>query len=224
MDVSGRRHRGLLTAQDMAEWQPTYEDPTTYDYGRYTVCKGGPWSQGPALLQALAILDGMGVADMDPTGPDFVHTVTEAIKLAFADREAFYGDPDFVDVPMATLLSAGYNEGRRRLIGDRASLDLRPGTIAGYDRSLDAALGVDATVDPRALERMGVGEPTVSKSGVTSGDTVHMDIIDRDGKLFSPTPSGGWLQSSPLIPALGFCLGTRAQMFWRDGSSTEEER
>src|SRR3546814_13052337 len=98
----------------------------------------------------------MGVADMYPTGPDFVHTVTEAIKLAFADREAFYGDPDFVDVPMATLLSAGYNEGRRRLIGDRASLDLRPGTIAGYDRSLDADLGVDATVDPRALERMGV--------------------------------------------------------------------
>src|SRR3546814_3924288 len=91
MDVSGRRHRGLLTALPISEWQPTYEDPTTYDYGRYTVCKGGPWSQGPALLQALAILDGMGVADMDPTGPDFVHTVTEAIKLAFADREAFYG-------------------------------------------------------------------------------------------------------------------------------------
>lgn len=219
MDVSGRRHRGLLTAQDMAEWQPTYEDPTTYDYGRYTVCKGGPWSQGPALLQALAILDGMGVADMDPTGPDFVHAVTEAIKLAFADREAFYGDPDFVEVPMQQLLSASYNAERRKLIGDRASLELRPGTVAGYERSLAAALGVDASVDPRALESMGVGEPTVSKSGVSSGDTVHMDIIDRDGNMFSATPSGGWLQSSPIIPDLGFCLGNRAQMFWLDESS-----
>lgn len=219
MDVSGRRHRGLLTAQDMAEWQPVYEDPTTYDYGRYRVCKGGPWSQGPALLQALAILDGMGVADMDPTGPDFVHAVTEAIKLAFADREAFYGDPDFVDVPMQTLLSAEYNAGRRKLIGERASLDLRPGSVPGYQRSLDAALGVDASVDPRALESMGVGEPTVSKSGVASGDTVHMDIIDRDGNMFSATPSGGWLQSSPIIPELGFCLGNRAQMFWLDESS-----
>lgn len=219
MDVSGRRHHGMLTAQDMAEWQCHYEDPTTYDYGRYRVCKGGPWSQGPALLQALAILDGMGIADMDPTGPDFVHAVTEAIKLAFADREAFYGDPDFVDVPMQALLSAGYNADRRRLIGDRASLELRPGTVPGYDRSLDAALGVDASVDPRAMERMGVGEPTVSRSGVAAGDTVHMDIIDSDGNMFSATPSGGWLQSSPIVPELGFCLGNRAQMFWLDERS-----
>jgi len=219
MDVSGRRHRGLLTADDMAEWQASYEDPATYDYGRYRVCKGGPWSQGPTLLQSLAILDGMGVGDMDPTGPDFVHTVVEAMKLAFADREAFYGDPDFVDVPMQTLLSKEYNDGRRALIGDRASLDLRPGTVAGYDRSLDAALGVDASVDPRALESMGVGEPTVSKSGVSSGDTVHMDIIDNQGNMFSATPSGGWLQSSPIIPELGFCLGNRAQMFWLDERS-----
>jgi len=219
MDVSGRRHRGLLTAQDMAAWSCRYEEPTTYDYGRYRVCKGGPWSQGPVLLQALAILDGMGVAGMDPTGPDFVHTVTEALKLAFADREVFYGDPDFVEVPMATLLSSAYNAGRRGLIGERASMDLRPGTVPGHGGSLDAALGADAALDPRAMERMGVGEPTVSKSGVVAGDTVHMDIIDRDGNMFSATPSGGWLQSSPIIPELGFCLGNRAQMFWLDERS-----
>lgn len=219
MDVSGRRHHGMLTAQDMAGWQCHYEDPTTYDYGRYRVCKGGPWSQGPAMLQALAILDGMGIADMDPTGPDFVHAVAEAIKLAFADREAFYGDPDFVDVPMQALLSAEYNAGRRRLVEDRASLELRHGTVPGYDRSLDVALGVDASIDPRALERMGVGEPTVSRSGVAAGDTVHMDIIDSDGNMFSATPSGGWLQSSPIVPELGFCLGNRAQMFWLDERS-----
>jgi len=219
MDVSGRRHHGMLSAQDMAEWQCHYEEPTTYDYGRYRVCKGGPWSQGPAMLQALAILDGLGIGDMDPAGPDFVHTVVEAIKLAFADREAFYGDPDFVDVPMQALLSAEYNAGRRALIGGRASLDLRSGTVPGYDRTLDVALGVDVSVDPRALESMGVGEPTVSKSGVVAGDTVHMDIIDRDGNMFSATPSGGWLQSSPIIPELGFCLGNRAQMFWLDERS-----
>src|SRR3546814_1457650 len=119
----------------------------------------------------------MGVADMYPTGPDFVHTVTEAIKLAFADREAFYGDPDFVDVPMATLLSAGYNEGRRRLIGDRASLDLRPGTIDGCDRTLDAAVGVAATGDPPELARMEGGGPSVLETGVTYAHPVNEESM-----------------------------------------------
>ena len=104
MDVSGRRHKGLLTGEDMASWEATYEKPTTYNYGKYTVCKCGPWSQGPVLLQQLAILDGLGVGSLDPTGPDFVHTVVESAKLAFADREAYYGDPAFVDVPMLSLI------------------------------------------------------------------------------------------------------------------------
>lgn len=219
MDVSGRRHRGLLTAEDLAGWESSYEDPLTYDYGRYTVCKPGPWSQGPVLLQTLAMLDGLDIAKMDPAGPDFVHTVTEALKLAFADREAFYGDPDFVDVPTDTLLSAVYNAERRALIGDTASFELRPGTVDGYAGSVEAALGVDAAVDPRALESMGVGEPTVSKSGAMKGDTVHVDVIDAAGNMFSATPSGGWLQSSPVIPELGFCLGNRGQMFWLDERS-----
>ena len=131
MDVSGRRHRGLLTGDDMANWRAGYDAPATYDYGRYTVCKAGPWSQGPTLLQMLAILDGMDVAAMDPTGPDFVHAVVEAAKLAFADREAYYGDPDFVDVPMQPLLGAPYNAGRRSQISGEASADLRPGTLVG---------------------------------------------------------------------------------------------
>ena len=219
MDASGRRHVGLLSAQDFADWESGYEDPATYDYGRYTVCKCGPWSQGPAMLQQLALLDGMGVADMDPTGADFVHAVTEAVKLAMADREAFYGDPDFVDVPMDVLLSKEYAAERRRLISDTASLDLRAGSIDGHDGYLDAALGVDAAVDPRELERMGIGEPTVSKSGTMQGDTVHIDVIDRAGNMVSATPSGGWLQSSPVIPELGFCMGNRAQMFWLDERS-----
>ena len=136
-----------------------------------------------------------------------------------ADREAFYGDPDFADVPMQTLLSPEYNAERRGLIGDKASMDLRPGTIEGYLGSIDAALGVDVALDPREMERMGIGEPTVSKSGAMKGDTVHIDVIDKDGNMFSATPSGGWLQSSPIIPELGFCMGNRAQMFWLDERS-----
>jgi gamma-glutamyltranspeptidase/glutathione hydrolase len=219
MDVSGRRHLGLLTADDMAGYSAHYEDPATIDYGRYTVCKPGFWSQGPALLQSLRVLEGMGLSDMDPTGPDFVHTVIETLKLSFADREAFYADPNQVPVPADVLLSREYADARRALIGKTASMDLRPGTIPGYPGSIAAALNVDTNVDPRAMEKMGVGEPTVSKSGAMKGDTVHMDIIDKDGNMFSATPSGGWLQSSPIIPELGFCLGNRAQMFWLDESS-----
>lgn len=217
MDVSGRRHRGLLTGDDMANWRAGYDAPATYDYGRYTVCKAGPWSQGPTLLQMLAILDGMDVAAMDPTGPDFVHAVVEAAKLAFADREAYYGDPDFVDVPMQQLLSAPYNAGRRSQITGEASADLRPGTLDGYRVAIEKATADRSNVVASAS--MGVGEPTVAKTGVSTGDTVHLDIIDRHGNMISCTPSGGWLQSSPIIPELGFCLGNRGQMFWLDENS-----
>ncbi|WP_407159620.1 gamma-glutamyltransferase family protein [Bradyrhizobium sp. STM 3557] len=211
MDVSGRPHRGVLTADDIARWQPTVEAPLTYDYGRYTVCKAGVWSQGPVMLQQLALLKGFTLDGLDPTGPDFIHLQIECAKLAFADREAFYGDPDFTEVPIQTLLSDDYNAARRRLVTDKASLELRPGTIEG----LGAAVKVRRADGMReAVGAMGSGEPTVGRFGETRGDTVHFDIIDRDGNMISSTPSGGWLQSSPVIPELGFCLGTRAQMFW----------
>ena len=217
MDVSGRKHSGLLTAEDMASWTSTYNEVASYNYGEYTVCKCGPWSQGPVLLQQLAILDGMDIQFMDPLGADFVHSVIEAVKLSFADREAYYGDPDFVDVPLEILLSKKYNESRRNLITSQASADLTPGLIAGYSNAIDHAL-----VDREELVSnigMGVGEPTVAKTGATNGDTVHLDIIDRHGNMISCTPSGGWLQSSPLIPELGFCLGNRGQMFWLEEHS-----
>ncbi|MGQ0675669.1 MAG: gamma-glutamyltransferase family protein, partial [Rhodospirillales bacterium] len=132
MDASGSRHRGLLTGQDMARWRPSYEAPLTLDYHRYTVCKCGPWSQGPSMLQTLALLRGFDLGAMDPLGAEFVHAVTESFKLAFADREAFYGDPNFVEVPLERLLSAEYADERRTLIGREASRELRPGSIPGH--------------------------------------------------------------------------------------------
>ncbi|MGC1351518.1 MAG: gamma-glutamyltransferase, partial [Xanthobacteraceae bacterium] len=132
MDTSGKRHRGVLAADDMARWTPRVEAPLTYDYGRYTVCKTGPWGQGPVMLQQLALLKGFDLDGLDPTSADFIHLQVECAKLAFADREAFYGDPDFVEVPTATLLSDAYNSQRRQLVGEQASMDLRPGSIEGF--------------------------------------------------------------------------------------------
>jgi len=213
LDTSGRRHRGVLTGEDMARWQATVEAPLTYPYGRFTVCKAGPWSQGPVLLQQLALLKGFDLDGHDVTAPEFVHTVVEASKLAFADREKFYGDPAFEPVPMATLLSDAYNDERRRLIGHAASLELRPGSVAGFGAEVRLRRAEDAH---EAAGAAGAGEPTVGRLGEVAGDTVHFDIVDRAGNMVSSTPSGGWLQSSPVIPELGFGLGTRGQMFWLD--------
>jgi len=211
LDASGRRHRGLLTADDMARWAAPVEDPVALDYHGHTVLKAGVWSQGPAMLQSLALLRGIDIAAMDPNGAEFVHTVTEAFKLGFADREAYYGDPDHAEIPLGHLLSEGYNAERRQLIGAQASTALRPGTVAGFTPQVDH----DAQSRLELLTRApGVGEPTVARLGAMGGDTCHVDIIDRWGNMVSATPSGGWLQSSPVIPELGFPLSTRGQMFW----------
>jgi gamma-glutamyltranspeptidase / glutathione hydrolase len=212
LDSSGRAHRGVLTGEDMARWTPRIEAPLTYDYGRYTVCKTGPWGQGPVMLQQLALLKGFDLDGMDPAGADFIHLQVECAKLAYADREEFYGDPDFVEVPMARLLSDAYNSERRKLVDGTASLMLRPGSIPGYGGKISPHRR--QPVDTAAFA--GAGEPTIGELAVADGDTVHFDIIDQAGNMVSATPSGGWLQSSPVIPELGFPLGTRAQMFWLD--------
>jgi gamma-glutamyltranspeptidase/glutathione hydrolase len=236
MDVSGEAHRGVLTGEDLAKWQATVEAPIAYDYGRYTVLKTAPWTQGLTTLQQLALLKGFDLDGLDPKGPDFIHLQVECAKLAFADRDTFYGDPNFVDVPVETLLSDAYNDARRKLVGKRASLELRPGEVAGHGKRVAVrvasgardAVGRTGAGEP-TVGRVpwthddandpslgGVGEPAISAMGATRGDTVHFDIIDRHGNMISATPSGGWLHSSPVIPELGFCLGTRAQMFWLD--------
>ena len=215
LDASGRHHRGLLAAQDFADWRATVEAPVSYEYHGHTVLKCGPWSQGPVFLQQLALLRRTDVSAMDLGGADFVHTVVECAKLAYADREAYYGDPDFVDVPLRDLLSDNYNLARSADLGTRASLHLNPGTLPGYDAVVDHEAHLRAGMLTQAP---GAGEPTVARLGVIGADTVHIDVIDRWGNMVSATPSGGWLQSSPVVPELGFCMGTRGQMFWlREG-------
>jgi len=210
MDASGTKHKGVITADDMANWSATIEAPQTYDYHGWTVAKIGPWGQGPVFLQTLALLKGIDLASMDPAGADFVHTVTEAMKLAFADREIYYGDPDFSKIPVEHLLSDAYNDERRKLIKSEASLELQPGIVPGFEDQYALTMDMLGVTSKTGA----VYEPTMAHLSEKRGDTVHIDVIDREGNMVSITPSGGWLQSSPIVPGLGFCLNSRAQMFW----------
>ncbi|MGC4850921.1 gamma-glutamyltransferase family protein [Micromonospora sp. DT15] len=211
-DSSGRPHAGLVTGDDLAAYSASWEPPATLDWQGYSVAKTGFWGQGPVLLESLATLDALD----DPGAYDSataagVHAQVEALKLAFADREAWYGDG--ADVPAKALLSPQYARERAALIGDRASAELRPGRPDGAQPRLPAHVRPAAgrRGDPTDAT---TGEPTVQSDGVTRGDTCHVDVVDRWGNMISATPSGGWLQSSPTIPELGFPLGSRLQMFW----------
>ena len=201
---SGTDHRGVLALTDLAGFSAGYEAPATLEFRGHTIAKTGPWGQGPALLQTLAILDGFDDAHLDPSTELGAHTILEAMKLALADREAYYGHGV---VPLAELLSPEYAESRRALISETASLEFRPGHLPGREPYIPALRTEGAT-------EAGTGEPTVSPSGETRGDTCHLDVVDRWGNMVSATPSGGWLQSSPAIAELGFCLGTRLQTTW----------
>ena len=221
LDTSGERHGGLLTGEDMAQWRATKEAPATYDYHGYTVAKCGPWSQGPLMLQQLALLRDIPLSEMKTDGPDFVHSVVEAAKLAFADRESWYGDAKGHDAPLATLLSDAYNEHRRAQIGDSASTEFRPGSPNGRNPNLpEYRIADENSLDINSM--LGAGEPTVARdgepktdrTGAMRGDTCHIAIIDRWGNMVAATPSGGWFQSSPVVPGLGFSISTRGQMFW----------
>ncbi len=200
------------------------------------------------LLQQLTLLQALdlGATPEVLEGPDGLHALLEAQKLAFADREAWYADPDHVDVPLEALLSPGYARERAALVDPgRASPRLRPGSPQGRrpvlpdlpDYTADGAprpgvgpaAGAEDPVDGVPLAAS--GEPAVrparrlpegsagpaarrAEDGPARGDTCHVDVVDRNGMMVAATPSGGWLQSSPVIPELGFPLGTRAQMFW----------
>jgi gamma-glutamyltranspeptidase/glutathione hydrolase len=216
MDESGTPHRGVITGQDMADWSASYDAALSHDYHGYTVAKAGAWSQGPVFLQTLALLEDTDLGDTGPASAEFVHRVTEAMKLAFADREAYYGDPSFVDVPLAQLLSDDYIAARRALIGERASLELQPGCIPGFEDQVDRVMATLSRLSKVSAVGGPTTEPTMAdmRASARRGDTTHVDVIDRWGNMISATPSGGWFQSSPVIPELGFGLNTRAQMFW----------
>ena len=195
-DDSGEAHSGLLSEQDFAEFGRNgtlLEEPVRASYRGIDVLKCGTWSQGPVLLQQLKLLEGYELRALGHNTADYLHIYLECAKLAFADRERYYGDPEFVSVPLGLLLSDDYAAERRELIDERrASLEQRPGSVAS-------------------------AQPSVAgRWPVVTGDTTHVDVVDRWGNLFAATPSGGWIGSSPVVEGLGFPLGTRGQMFYLD--------
>ncbi|WP_327294351.1 MULTISPECIES: gamma-glutamyltransferase [unclassified Streptomyces] len=218
-DTSGAHHSGTLTAADLAGWSASYEAPATYDWNGWTLCKAGGWSQGPVFLQQLALLPGKPGELPRYGSADYIHLLVEGCKLAMADREAWYGDAGD-DVPLGTLLSDAYNGERRALITGEASHELRPGSPDGrtprLSRQATAVAAGEPGFDAMGISAAGAGEPTVAKDGATRGDTCHLDVVDRWGNMISATPSGGWLQSNPVVPELGFPLGNRLQMAWLD--------
>lgn len=218
---------GVLTAADLAAYAPAEEEPASLTFRGVQVLKAGLWTQGPALLQSLAILDAVaaerGDAVLDPSTALGVHTITEALKLALADRDAWFADaaalaargPADPAALLADLLDPAYAAERAALIGDTASRAVRPGRPGGREPWMPPVREAGTAAAPLP----GSGEPTLDRRGRQRGDTCHLDVVDRHGTLISATPSGGWLQSSPTIPALGFCLGTRLQMMWLDAEA-----
>ena len=211
-DATGTAHRGLLSLEDMAQWHASVEEPVSVNYRTLDVHKCPTWTQGPTFLQHLSILEGFDLKGLGHNSADYLHTLVESAKLAFADREAYYGDPLFDQVPLEVLLSKEYASSRRDLIVGSASSEMRPGDVGGgvpgyatrpvaEDNRL--ALGVAASV----IKDLGLDHAHV-------GDTTHLDAVDREGNMVAATPSGGWIGTSPVIKGLGFPLGTRGQMFY----------
>jgi gamma-glutamyltranspeptidase / glutathione hydrolase len=214
----GGDYAGVIGAADMAGFEIAAEEPLRLTFRGTTVAKPGFWAQGPVLLQALAMLDHFGDAALDPSTERGAHTVIEAIKLAMADRDAYYGDIRGDHELLRHLLTAEYAKDRAALITEQASGEWRPGQVPGVTPYFPPLRTLDQFSALRAAAA-GTGEPTVQPTGETRGDTVHLDIVDAWGNFVSATPSGGWLQSNPTIPQLGFCLGTRLQMTWLDPES-----
>lgn len=210
----GGFHHGVMELDDIASFRAGFEPPQSVEFRGTRVFKADAWGQGPALLETLAILEGFGDDEIDPSTPAGAHRIVEAMKLGMADREAYFGDHDDLPGLVAELVNPDYIAERRRLIGSAATLEPRAGDLPGRSpyRGLPST-GVGGG------QGAGAGEPTVAPNGRVAGDTCHIDVVDRWGNMASVTPSGGWLQSSPHIEELGFCLGTRLQMTWLDPSA-----
>jgi gamma-glutamyltranspeptidase/glutathione hydrolase len=223
LDASGKAHTGLLSYADITEWHAAIENPVTVNYRGLDVYKCPSWTQGPVFLQQLTLLEGYDLAAMGHNSADYLHTLIECANLAFADREAYYGDPLFDDVSFDVLLSKEYAAERRMLVGQTASRELRPGDTG---QGIPYFATIDILEDNRhALQVVNVNDRIDVGTGADLpddlrvmkghlGDTTHLDAIDREGNMVASTPSGGWIGTSPGIPGLGFPLGTRGQMFY----------
>ena len=215
LDASGREHAGLLTYNDMVGWRADVEEPLTFNYRGLDVHKCSSWTQGPVFLQQLAILEGCDLQAMGHNSAEYLHHWIECAKLAFADREAYYGDPLIDSVPFDVLLSKSYGAERRGLIGQEASMEMRPGRI--LPQAADWFLHDVLKDNRRGMQGGHVGDTThldAVDAGGHVGDTTHLDAVDAYGNMVASTPSGGWIPSSPVIAGLGFPLGTRGQMFY----------
>ncbi|NGO44257.1 gamma-glutamyltransferase family protein [Streptomyces ureilyticus] len=215
LDATGRRNSGLLTGEDLARWEPTVATAPSRAYGPYRVFKPGPWSQGPVFLQQLALLEGFDLREMGQGSADYLHTMVECTKLAMSDREAWYGDPAFTDVPLDTLLGEDYTLRRRAMVGDSAALALRPGAPDGRTPFIPPLpTQDDAEPDSELMSQLRNGLPTILRATTAKADTCTVTVADRHGNMVAATPSGGWMKSSPAIGSLGFPLGTRGQSMY----------
>jgi gamma-glutamyltranspeptidase / glutathione hydrolase len=196
IDAFSKASGGLLRYEDMAAFHLEAEEPVSATYRGYTVYKPGFWSQGPAMLEALNILEGLDLKSMGFNSPEYIHTVTEALKLAYADRDTYYGDPKFAPTPTA-LLSKEYSEQRRALIAPKASMEFRPGAVNGK---------TGRHPSQSEIARIRIDDALMAR------DTTCVDAIDKDGIVFSATPSGAWLPSV-IAGDTGIPLTARGQSF-----------
>ena len=195
---------GIFTGDDFSGYSAKIEAPVHTEYRGYDVHKAGPWTQGPALLQALNILEGFDLKAMGHNSPQYIHTIMEAMALAFADRDAFYGDPDFCRVPLRQLLSKEYAAARRKLIAEVARHYVPPG-------------------DPEKLSPINPkGDPRVHGFESVSQDTSVSVAIDTERNVFCGTPSG-WGSDVPMGDT-GVVLGTRLVGFWPGAGHPNEAR
>ena len=201
---------GVMTEEDLAGYHGRIEEPASAPYRGYTVYKAGFWNQGPSLLQSLRILEGFDLRAMGQGSADAVHTTVEAIKLAYADRDKYYGDPDFTRVPGDVLLSASYADARRRLIDARkASLEQRPGNPSG----------ATGTIGASGSSGLQAGDPPAHPPK-EPGDTTSIQVADAAGNLFSATPSSGWILGGAFVAGrTGVPMSNRMQAFNLDASS-----
>ncbi|MBI2836761.1 MAG: gamma-glutamyltransferase family protein [Acidobacteria bacterium] len=219
--AAARDAGGIMTEADLAGFRGRVEEPVHTMYRGYSICKAGFWTQGPVMLQTLNILSGFDISKMGFQSADYLHTVTEAIKLAFDDRDAFYGDPDFSKIPIAELLSESYAAERRTLIDPaKASKAHRPGSPpSGSPPSGSPPSGSPPSGSPGGVAPAASLSPSSSPASPT-GDTTAVNAVDASGNLFSAVVSGAWILDGAFIAGdTGVPLSQRMQQFSLDPQS-----